>query len=81
MNKDWFTLIEKHTLAGARDKFESICGLLFEEVYPDEDVKIVEVNQGDGGIDIFVGKIGVEPIHVIQCKFFPSRLEDSQKNK
>jgi len=81
MNKDWFTLIEKSNLPGARDKFENICGSLFKKVYPDENVRIVEVNQGDGGIDIFIGKIGISPIHVIQCKFFPSRLGESQKRQ
>ncbi|WP_053002178.1 restriction endonuclease [Kordia jejudonensis] len=79
MNKDWFTLIEKHTLAGARDKFENICGSLFKKVYPGKNGRNVEVNPGDGGIDVFIGEIGLKPIHVIQCKFFPTGLGDSQK--
>ena len=79
MNKDWFTLIKQYTIPGARDKFETICGTLFKKLYPDKNVRIVEVKQGDGGIDILIGDIGLEPIHVIQCKFFPDNFGDSQK--
>lgn len=81
MNKDWFTLIEKSTIPGAREKFETICGTLFKKLFPNDNVRIVEVKQGDGGIDVFVGKIGLEPIHVIQCKFFPNKFDSSQKQQ
>ncbi|MCP2026537.1 hypothetical protein L1276_001681 [Flavobacterium sp. HSC-32F16] len=81
MDKDWFVLVEKYTVPGARDKFEKICATLFKELHPNENVRIVEVHQGDGGIDVFIGKIGVKPIHVIQCKFFPKEFAESQKQQ
>ena len=73
MNDEWFSLVERHTLAGARSKFEKICLSLFRKMYPDKTVRSPRLNPGDGGIDIFIGEIGVEPIKVIQCKFFPNK--------
>jgi len=81
MNEDWFTLIKQNGIPGARDKFESICSTLFKKIYPEQNVRRVEVKKGDGGIDIFIGEIDSEPIHVIQCKFFPKNFGDSQKSQ
>lgn len=83
MNKEWFGLVEKYEIEGARAKFEKICGSLYKSIYPIDkyNVRIVEVNQGDGGIDIFIGEIGKEPIHIIQCKFFAKGFEKSQKEQ
>jgi hypothetical protein len=79
MNKDWFLLVEKYGFVGARDKFESICETLFKQIYPDKYVKTVRANPGDEGIDVLIGEIGMEPIDVIQCKFFPNSFDQSQK--
>jgi hypothetical protein len=81
MNKDWFLLVEKYDFAGARSKFESICESLFKQIYLDKNVKTVKANPGDEGIDVFIGEIGMEPIDVIQCKFFPNSFEQSQKTQ
>ncbi|UEQ75914.1 ATP-binding protein [Chryseobacterium arthrosphaerae] len=81
MNKDWLVLVQKFDEASARTKFENICEGLFRKLNPKKTVRTVRVNQGDGGIDIFIGEIGIEPIDVIQCKFFVSGIGDSQKNQ
>lgn len=81
MNKDWLLLVQKFDVESARIKFENICEGLFKKIYPKKTVRTVKVNQGDGGIDIFIGEIGVEPIHVIQCKFFLSGIDESQKSQ
>mgnify|MGYP000008786583 CR=1 FL=1 len=81
MNKDWLVLIKKYTLSGARDRFETICTTLFKKIYSGRTVRSVKVKKGDGGVDVFVGDIGVEPIHVIQCKYFSNDFGDSQKSQ
>lgn len=78
MKEEWQLLISRHNIAGARNEFEKICALLFKSL--NQRFKTVRVSQGDGGIDIFLGNIGIEPIDVIQCKFFPD-FGDSQKNQ
>ncbi|WP_102793175.1 restriction endonuclease, partial [Elizabethkingia anophelis] len=82
MVEDWLLLIERYGLEGARAKFESICADLYKAIYRENQyVKEVRVSQGDGGIDIFIGNIGNEPIHIIQCKFFYPEFGDSQKDQ
>ncbi|MFH6989394.1 hypothetical protein ACHRVW_16765 [Flavobacterium collinsii] len=67
----WQKYVIKNTnIEGARASFEKDCASLFRAIYPEDGVRRVEVKKGDGGIDIFIGEIGVEPITVIQCKFF-----------
>ena len=66
---------------GARAAFERTCETLFRKIYATKNVQQVAVRQGDGGIDILVGNIGVEPIIVIQCKFFIEQFGDSQKDQ
>lgn len=72
MEDEWMLLIKKYKTEGARKIFENICKTLYEILNPKKNVKSVRVSQGDKGIDIFIGDIGVEPIDVIQCKFFPT---------
>ena len=78
MERDFTYLRDKYTLAGAREVFERICVQLlqhkFEDAYP------VEVFQGDGGIDIFIGDFD-EMIDVYQCKYFLEGLGDAQKSQ
>ena len=81
MNKDWLTLVGRYGESGAREKFEGICGVLFKKMYPCDNVRTVKLNPGDDGIDVFIGMIGQEPIHVIQCKFFARRFGDAQKEQ
>ncbi|QOW09925.1 AAA family ATPase [Kaistella flava (ex Peng et al. 2021)] len=81
MNKDWLILVQKFDVESARIKFENICEGLFRKLNPTKTVRTVRVNHGDGGIDVFVGEIGEEPIDVIQCKFFVNGIEESQQNQ
>lgn len=82
MNRDWTDFKSLHSnIAGAREAFEIACETLFREVYPNQHVSAVAIKQGDGGIDIFVGELGIEPITVIQCKFFLETFEESQKSQ
>lgn len=82
MYRDWRDFKElKKGIAGAREAFEDACETLFRKVYSDLPVGQVKVRQGDGGIDIFIGKLGVEPITVIQCKFFLEEFDEAQKNQ
>lgn len=79
MNRDWNDFKSLHgNIAGAREAFEDTCETLFKKKYKDQHVSQVKVKQGDGGIDVFIGELGVEPITVIQCKFFLESFEASQ---
>jgi len=82
LNRDWrdFKSINGG-ISGAREAFEDACETLFRKVYAKEHVSQVSVKQGDGGIDIFIGELGVNDITVIQCKFFLEAFEDSQKGQ
>ncbi len=82
MNRNWTDFKSLHgNIAGARQAFEDACETLFRKKHKDQHVSQVKVKQGDGGIDIFIGELGVEPITVIQCKFFLDSFGDSQKNQ
>ncbi len=82
MNRDWQDFKSLHSnIAGAREAFENACETLFRKIYPDQHASQVAVKQGDGGIDIFIGNLGVEPITVIQCKFFLDTFENPQKSQ
>lgn len=67
--------------AGARIAFEDACLLTLSTKFDGENVQGVRLQQGDGGIDIYVGYLGVEPIAVYQCKFFPDGVSESQKQQ
>jgi Restriction endonuclease len=80
MQRDWQDFKALHgSLAGARDAFEPACESLFRKLYPNKNVKTVAVKKGDGGIDIFIGELGVKPITVIQCKFFLDSFAEVQQ--
>ena len=79
---DWQDYKVRNTnIEGARAAFEKDCATLFKVIYKDRNVKTVKVSVGDGGIDVFIGNIGVEPISVIQCKFFLEDFGSSQKQQ
>lgn len=82
MNRDWNDFKSMHSnMAGAREAFENACETLFRDIYKTHSVSQVSVKLGDGGVDIFVGELGVEPITVIQCKFFLDRFSESQQSQ
>ncbi|UCS92443.1 AAA family ATPase [Echinicola marina] len=81
MIDEWLYLVKKFSIAGARHKFEEICASLFKRKFPSQNVKSVRVSVGDGGIDIFIGKLGIEPIKIVQCKFFVDGIKDSQRSQ
>lgn len=79
---NWQDYKTKNTnIEGARAAFEKDCASLFNAIYQPKNVKTVKVSVGDGGIDIFVGNLGIEPIKVIQCKFFIEDFGASQKQQ
>jgi len=67
-------------VAGARERFEDLVSQLVEGEQPDADK--VRIEQGDGGIDVYVGDLG-DPagIDVYQCKFFPQGIGEAQKEQ
>ncbi|WFB59688.1 hypothetical protein [Paenibacillus sp. BR1-192] len=69
----------KFGLAGAREKFESICVELIQNIY-EEDSHTVESAGGDGGIDIFVGNYDGD-LDVYQCKYFIDKIDSNQKKQ
>ena len=82
MQKNWRDFKSLYgNIEGARDGFEDACQTLFDKVYPDKQVSKMAVKQGDGGIDICIGELGVEPVTVIQCKFFLETFGASQKSQ
>lgn len=82
MQRDWRDFKALYgNIAGAREAFEDACETLFKKIHVDKHVSQVSVKQGDGGIDIFIGELGIEPIIVIQCKFFLEAFEESQKQQ
>ncbi|WP_312765432.1 restriction endonuclease [Epilithonimonas sp.] len=82
MNRNWSDFKALYgNIAGAREEFENACESLFRKMNPDKHVSQMKVTVGDGGIDVFIGEFGVEPITVIQCKFFLDSFGDSQKNQ
>lgn len=82
MERDWSDFKSLYgNLPGARDAFEKACETLFRNVYSKENVQQVSIKKGDGGIDIFIGNYGVEPLTVIQCKFFLDEIKSSQQSQ
>lgn len=81
MNEEWLYLMKRYSLAGARDRFESICTSLLKRLHSDHFTKSVKVEQGDGGIDVFIGDIAGAPVKVFQCKFFINGINLSQKDQ
>ncbi|MEN5195784.1 hypothetical protein [Sphingobacterium faecium] len=81
MSEEWSFLARRYKEAGAREKFEDICESLYKKKYPGYNVKGVRVVVGDGGIDIFIGNLGVDPVIVVQCKFFLNGIGQSQESQ
>jgi uncharacterized protein YjbI with pentapeptide repeats len=80
MERDWQDYKALYgNVAGARSAFEKTCRRLFKAKFHPRNVQTIRVKQGDGGIDVFVGDLGEEPISVFQCKFFIEDFSDSQK--
>ena len=80
MNRDWQDFKTLYgNIEGAREGFEKACETLFRKVYFPQYASQMAVKQGDGGIDVFIGKFAIEPIVVIQCKFFLESFRESQK--
>ena len=82
INKDWRDFKTNYgNIAGARDAFENACETLLKKKYAPKYVSQMEVSRGDGGIDIFIGDYSIEPIIVVQCKFFLEDFGSSQKQQ
>ncbi|MDR5591676.1 NACHT domain-containing protein [Christiangramia sp. SM2212] len=82
MSQEWQEyLFKKKGAPAARHAFEKDCRRILASKYPDKRVQEVKVSRGDGGIDIFIGEPGVEPIIVYQCKFFIEGFGNSQKQQ
>lgn len=82
MERNWSDFTNLHSnLPGARDAFEKACETLFRSIYKGANVQQVAVKQGDGGIDIFVGNYGTEPLIIIQCKYFIDEIGNSQHSQ
>ncbi len=65
-------------VAGAREKFEELAAHLVKG--EQSDASKVRVEQGDEGVDVYVGNLtDAAGIDVYQCKFFPQGLGESQK--
>jgi hypothetical protein len=80
MDRDWTDFKSLHgNIAGAREAFENACETLYRKKFSEQNVSQIAVKQGDGGIDIYIGELGVEPITVIQCKFFLESFGASQQ--
>ena len=82
MNMDWRDFKALYgNIAGAREAFENACEVLLQKQYPTRYVSQMEVSRGDGGIDVFIGEYSIEPIIVVQCKFFLEDFGSSQKQQ
>jgi hypothetical protein len=80
MERDWKDFKSLHSnIAGARTAYETAMESLVRAMHPNDDTQQVEVRQGDGGIDIYVGKIGIAPVKVYQCKFFLEAFAEVQR--
>ena len=80
--KQWTELVHIYgNEAGARIAFENACSMILTARHPNENVNSVRVHQGDGGIDVYVGYLGVEPVEIYQCKFFIDGVSDTQKDQ
>jgi hypothetical protein len=82
MNRTWTDFKSLHSnISGAREAFEDSCETLYRKIHLGQHVSQVKVKKGDGGIDIFIGEFGIEPITVIQCKFFLESFDKSQQSQ
>lgn len=77
-DRDFRYFVDQYGIEGARSKFETACYRLINFMYPSSDVYKPKSDGGDKGIDIFVGKLEIEPITVYQCKFFIDKFGKTQ---
>ena len=79
---NWSDLILIHgNVEGARAAFERACEMIIRATNPLEKVRGIRPNQGDGGIDIYVGDLGRSPVDVYQCKYFVGGVGKPQKQQ
>ncbi|MFA1684257.1 hypothetical protein [Achromobacter dolens] len=79
---DWKDLTILHgNVEGARAAFEQACESIIRAKFSTRPVRGVRAHGGDGGIDIYVGELGVAPVDVYQCKYFINGVDDSQKSQ
>lgn len=79
---NWTDLVLIHgNIEGARTAFERACEMIIGWKRRPETVRGIRVQQGDGGIDVYVGDFGNTPIDVYQCKYFIHGIDDSQKQQ
>jgi len=78
--KNWKDFKNNYGEIGARDLYEKACLSIFEAKY--KNTHTVKASKGgDGGIDVFVGDLGITPVNIYQCKFFLDNLNPSQKQQ
>ncbi|UTJ05544.1 hypothetical protein [Arcobacter roscoffensis] len=78
--KDFHDLKSMYGEVGARDFYEKSCLSILESKY--QNAHTVKAGyKGDGGIDIYIGDLGINPIDIYQCKYFLNNLNDSQKQQ
>lgn len=79
---NWSDLTLIHgNVEGARAAFERACEMIIRAINQSEKVRAIRPNQGDGGIDVYVGDLGRSPIDVYQCKYFIDGIGKSQKQQ
>lgn len=79
---NWTDLVLIHgNEEGARAAFEKACEIIIRYKHPTQNVNAIRVHGGDGGIDVYVGELGVSPILVYQCKYFIREIGESQKSQ
>ena len=78
---EWEFLAKKYKSEGARSRFEEICTSFLSRKFNGYNVKSLRVSAGDGGIDVFIGELGVVEAAIYQCKFFLNGIAASQKQQ
>lgn len=79
---NWTDLVIVHgNEEGARRGFEKACVDILTALHPSEAVRAVRPHQGDGGIDVYIGQLGVAPVDVYQCKYFLRGVGKSQRDQ
>lgn len=78
----WTDLILIHgNIEGARIAFEDACEQVLRIRFPYRPVRAIESSSGDGGVDIYIGRYGVEPLDFYQCKYFINGVGKSQQEQ
>jgi hypothetical protein len=81
MIKEWLLYVERYGIDGSRGQFPQDCYRIFNKIYPDRAVQLIEPYPGDMGVDIAIGAIS-ENFICMQCKFFKGEgLGKVQKNE